>query len=59
MKRHIISGLDIVVSDGSYYTYKQVDACAWIVSSLNGKEPIQGGWVIPGETKNWVPIESK
>ena len=34
--------------DVSYFPNERVGACAWIISSSDGSEWIQGGGVIPG-----------
>ena len=46
---HIISNTALAVSDGSYYPHEKVGACAWTISTPDGKEWIKGGGVIPGE----------
>ena len=48
LKDCIISGTAIAVSDGSYYPTEEVGACAWTISTPDGKERVQGGGVIPG-----------
>lgn len=40
------------MSDGSYYPFEDVGACAWIILTPDGKEIVQGGGVIPGLRKD-------
>ena len=52
LKNDIISGTALVVSDGPYYPKEEVGACAWKISTPDGKERVQGGrGVIPGLKK--------
>ena len=44
----LLNGSALAVSDGSYFPNERVGACAWIISSSDGSEWIQGGGVIPG-----------
>ena len=39
----------ISVSDGSFFLEAKVGSCAWILSSPDGREWIEGGGIIPGE----------
>ena len=43
LKNAIISGTALAVSDVSYYPNEEVSACAWNVSTPDGKERIQEG----------------
>ena len=45
----IIGGTSIAVSDGSFFPLERVGACAWIVSTPDGTEWMQGGGAVPGE----------
>ena len=45
----IISSTAIAVSDGLFSPLEKVGGCAWIVSTQDGTEWIQGGGVVPGE----------
>ena len=47
LRQHIIAGTALAVSDGSYYPNEEVGACAWTISTPDGKERVQGGGVIP------------
>ena len=42
----------LVVSDGSYYPNEEAGACAWTISTLDGKEWVKGGGIIPGTCKD-------
>ena len=39
---HIIDGTAITVSDGSFFPHSQVGACAWILSTPDSKEWVEG-----------------
>ena len=52
LRREILSGRALVVSDRSYYPNDEIGACAWCVSTLDGKERVQGGGVIPGRSND-------
>ena len=45
----IISGTALSVSDGYYYLIEEVGACAWTISTPDGKESIKGGGIISGQ----------
>lgn len=49
LRDSIINGTAIAVRDGSFFPLEKVGSCAWIVSSPDGAEWIQGGGIIPGE----------
>ena len=51
LKKNIISGTSLAVSDGFYYPKEEVGACAWAISTPDGKEQLQRGGVIPGLKK--------
>ena len=51
LRQHIISGTALAVSDRPYYPNEEVGACAWTISTPDGKERVQGGGVIPGVSK--------
>ena len=46
----IKEGTALAVSDGSFPPLTKTGTCAWIVSTQNGEEWIQGGGVVPGES---------
>ena len=56
---HIVKGTKVGVSDGSYFPTSQTGSCAWIISTPNGQEYIQGGGLIPGEGKDQDPYRSE
>ena len=45
---HITGGIELAVSDRSFFPNSQVGACSWIISSPGGMEWIKGGGIIPG-----------
>ena len=51
LKENIISGKALAVNNDSYYLLTEVGACAWTISTPDGKKRIQGGGVIPGPKK--------
>ena len=48
LKRSLREGTVIVISDGSYFPRYNIGSCAWILSTPDGKEWIEGGGVILG-----------
>ena len=44
----LVDGSALGVSDGSYFPHEQIGSCAWILSSSDGSEWIEGGGIIPG-----------
>ena len=56
---HIIKGTAYGVSDGSYFPSTQTGSCAWIISTPNGQEYIEGGGLIPGEGVDQDPYRSE
>ena len=48
LKQHILDGTALPVSDGSFYPSHHIGACAWIISTPDLSEWIQGGCIIPG-----------
>ena len=52
IKNAIIDGSALAVSDGSYYPTEEVAACAWTVSTPDGKEHVEGGGMLPGIKNN-------
>ena len=48
-----------LVSDGSYFPAHQVGSCAWIVSTPDGSEWIEGVGVIPGATDSQSAYRSE
>ena len=45
---HITGGIELAVSDGSFFPNSQVGAYSWIIYSPGGMEWIKGGGIIPG-----------
>ena len=45
------NGSALAVSDSSYFSNERVGACAWIISSSDGSEWIEGGGIIPGPSE--------
>ena len=52
LKTCILNSLALVVSDESYYPIEKVGACAWNISTPDGKEWVEGGGIIPGLCKD-------
>ena len=50
LKESIIEGSALTVSDGSYFPLTKTGTCAWIISTPDGKEWIEDGGVVPGES---------
>ena len=57
--QHLIEGSAYAVSDGSFFPDSLVGAAAWIISSPDGLEWIQGGGIIPGGPEEQDPYRSE
>jgi len=44
----ILTGTAVAVSDGSYFEQYSTVAAAWIITSADGQECIEGGGIVPG-----------
>ena len=49
LRKSIINGSALAVSDGYYFPLTKTGACAWIVFTPDGRQWIQGGDDVPGE----------
>jgi len=56
---HILKGSAFAISDGSFFPISQTGSCAWIISTPDGSEWIQGGGLIPGEKQDQDPYRSE
>ena len=57
--QHLIHGTAYGVSDGSFYPNTRTGSCAWIISTPDGTEYIQGGGLVPGESEDQDPYRSE
>ena len=55
----IMDGISLAASDGSFFPLSRVGACAWIISTPDGVEWIQGGGIILGEYKDQGSYKSE
>ena len=48
----------MLVNDVSYYPMKEVESCAWILSSKDGNPWIEGGELVPSENmiKEYIEV---
>ena len=56
---HILQGSAYAISDGSFFPNTKTGSCAWILSTPDGTEWIQGGGLIPGEQQDQDPYRSE
>ena len=59
LRRHLLDGTAIQVSDGSYFLDYQVGACAWILATPDGEEWIEGGGLVPGSPEDQSAYRSE
>ena len=59
LNNSLMDGSSFAVGDSSFFPIERVGACAWIISSSDGSEWIEGGGVIPGSVEEQSSYSSE